>query len=749
MYRSASPYRATSPYQQPAPDAHRSDYHPRPYSPAPGRVPPTEPGSITYTTSTGHDGRPLYHPFRHVPNLFLAVAASYPTPAGIVDGIQWVPGEATHTVPYGAQPATVEFAASWNRGQLGRDDEKALNDWGRDDEKRRMKDAEKEARRLREQGLAQGRIDHDAELRKARERDAQARERRKSFNAGAVGSPPAAAGAYTFPSSGSTAGYPGSGYPPSPYSGYGEKPAGAVSFPGYATSGGSNYSRERKYSTGAGSYSDLDRQLGDLDLRDRDREYAAERERKISGVGRSRKYSTSEAGGERPRAVSGNLGRPDGYGTAASGPYGAAAASGAYSSGGRPYSAAGYQPSASPNARTSPNLPAASGPYNSSSRPYSAAGYQPSTSPNMRTSPNVRSAEAPYVPPGGGYPPSNYTATSPPRESISRSTTPFGGPSPNVYPRGHVMEGQPVSQRDRSRAPSPMPGGAPPAGPYSSSAITFPQPGTSPNMSGPVPFPGEHGAPQQLAAPEGFSRPVNGSHPFTPFDIIKVQDMEKFWSEIPRMPAVLVTHDVFDEDWVRLMQDVALAWAGKLPVPEFARGGQPPKRSSLIADLVDLWNNSFFLIRGAELVLYKGRERRSGRHIGVVDKDLPYLEEPDDCPSSDDEEEEHNDSDDSDLDYGQGRYNAYGNSQQQLAEVFEAGRRRKEAKMAAKADQRRRRHERNRRRREKYRDRKYSLYLTYVPTSVVGGGGHMGPGVPAGYPTKSVGGGGYGMGGRY
>ncbi|KAG5644576.1 hypothetical protein DXG03_008150 [Asterophora parasitica] len=581
------------------------------------------------------------------------VCCSYQIPTGIVNGIQWVRGEATHSVPVGAQPASVEFAASWNRRTLGRDDEKASNDWGRD-EQRRMEDTEKEVRRLREQG--QGRIDHDAELRQARERDAQARERRKSFNAGTPAPPPAASGGggYAYPSTGSgggTSGYPGPGYPPSPYSGYGDSAASPSG--GYAASGGSNYSHERKYSSGAG-YSDLDRQLGDLDLRDRD--------------GRPR---NEVGGGSRSRAASPN-------------PYGAAAATGAAYGGGRPYSAAGYQRSASPN---------------------------------------VRSTEAPFVPPGGGgYPPSNYSTTRG-TGAISRSTTPFGGP-PKTYPAGSLPG-------DRSRAASPVPGGPPPGGPYSSGAIGGgyqPQHGrASPN---PVPFTGEH---HQLAAPEGFVRPVNGSHPFSPFDIMKIQDMEKFWSKVPRMPPALATHDVFEEDWRRFMQDMALAWAGKLPVPD----GPPQKRSGLIADLIELWNTSFFLIRGAELVLYKGRERRTGRHIGVIDKDLPYLDEADDYISSSDEEEPVNS--DSDLDYGQGRHqNFYGNPQQQLAEVFEEGRHREEAKKQAKAERRRRRHERNRRRREKYRERKYSLYLTYVPTSVVGGPGRVGGhGVPGGYPPAN------------
>ena len=56
-----------------------------------------------------------------------------------------------------------------------------------------------------------------------------------------------------------------------------------------------------------------------------------------------------------------------------------------------------------------------------------------------------------------------------------------------------------------------------------------------------------------LAAPEGFSRPPNLAQSYTPFDIIKIQDMEDFYENIPRMPLVLVTHDVYHEDWIRLM----------------------------------------------------------------------------------------------------------------------------------------------------------------------------------------------------
>lgn len=57
-----------------------------------------------------------------------------------------------------------------------------------------------------------------------------------------------------------------------------------------------------------------------------------------------------------------------------------------------------------------------------------------------------------------------------------------------------------------------------------------------------------------LAAPEGFSRPPNLAQSYTPFDIIKIQDMDDFFENIPRMPLVLVTHDVYHEDWIRLMR---------------------------------------------------------------------------------------------------------------------------------------------------------------------------------------------------
>lgn len=56
-----------------------------------------------------------------------------------------------------------------------------------------------------------------------------------------------------------------------------------------------------------------------------------------------------------------------------------------------------------------------------------------------------------------------------------------------------------------------------------------------------------------MPAPEGFSRPPSLAQPYTRFDTLKIQDMDDFFENIPRMPLVLVPHDVYHEDWIRLM----------------------------------------------------------------------------------------------------------------------------------------------------------------------------------------------------
>jgi hypothetical protein len=155
---------------------------------------------------------------------------------------------------------------------------------------------------------------------------------------------------------------------------------------------------------------------------------------------------------------------------------------------------------------------------------------------------NYSAYSAANVAGGGVYPYSSATAspyrsTSPmpnvvqdparPGSPYRRPVSPYRG---NTYPQGNVADGRP-----RSRAPSPSPYGA--AGGYHAS-----------NHS-----PVIHGDQAMLPAPEGFSRPPSAAQPYTRFDTMKIQDMEDFLDHIPRMPSVLVPHDVYHDDWIRLM----------------------------------------------------------------------------------------------------------------------------------------------------------------------------------------------------
>lgn len=150
-------------------------------------------------------------------------------------------------------------------------------------------------------------------------------------------------------------------------------------------------------------------------------------------------------------------------------------------------------------------------------------------------------------------------------------------------------------------------------------------------------------------------------------------------------------------------------------MPDYSRDGRPPKRTVLASDLIDLWNTSFFLKRGIEVVLYKGRERRTGRNAGTVDVHLPGFDAAGVSDSSEDDSSSEDDDDDDDLG-DRHRYGAYGSaySRQQelaLAEIQEAKRIRRERK---KLEKKRRRQEKKQRRKQKEADRKYSLYITCV-----------------------------------
>jgi len=134
-----------------------------------------------------------------------------------------------------------------------------------------------------------------------------------------------------------------------------------------------------------------------------------------------------------------------------------------------------------------------------------------------------------------------------------------------------------------------------------------------------------------------------------------------------------------------------------MPIPEFSTGEPPPKRSTLVADLINLWNDSFFRSRRVEVILYKGRERRSGPHAGSVDSHLPMPVFDSDSDLSS-ESSDSSESDDGGY-YGRGM------------DLTESKRMRREIK----EEKKRRKKEKKLRKKIKEREKQYTLYLTYNP----------------------------------
>lgn len=145
------------------------------------------------------------------------------------------------------------------------------------------------------------------------------------------------------------------------------------------------------------------------------------------------------------------------------------------------------------------------------------------------------------------------------------------------------------------------------------------------------------------------------------------------------------------------MKDLARSWTGQLPVAG-GRDGRPPRRSKLAQDLVELWNASFFQPRGIEMILYKGKERRTGPQAGILEPAL-FGEDDDDSSTT-----TTTDSEASDYDsrvpggYGRPAYNV------------DAQRRRHEERQ----ERRKRRKEKKARRKAKAQQKTYSVFVSYL-----------------------------------
>lgn len=172
----------------------------------------------------------------------------------------------------------------------------------------------------------------------------------------------------------------------------------------------------------------------------------------------------------------------------------------------------------------------------------------------------------------------------------------------------------------------------------------------------------------------------------------------------------------------RNSQDLSITWANKMPVPP-ERAANPPKRASVIAELLHSWNSAFFMPRGVEVVLYKGSARFSGPKAGITDlpmgKDDDSTDSDSSSESSSEDEPYHNNPQPSGL-YGGGYPVPSVPSSTYSSESNENRRRRREEK-------KRRRKEKRMKRKQREREKKYSLYVTYVPTSAMPGGYHPAP----------------------
>lgn len=140
----------------------------------------------------------------------------------------------------------------------------------------------------------------------------------------------------------------------------------------------------------------------------------------------------------------------------------------------------------------------------------------------------------------------------------------------------------------------------------------------------------------------------------------------------------------------------------------------------MVANILDTWNDLFFLPRGSEVTLYKGSERRSGPRAGTIDKDLPEDDDSDKSESEDDDSD-----DESGLEEYLMRQAATYGPQSGIDPVVIARRRRE-----AKEEEKKVRREARRKARAKEKEKIYALYITCVPL-----GGAV---IPGGYPSVAT-----------
>ncbi|EJD00871.1 uncharacterized protein FOMMEDRAFT_169100 [Fomitiporia mediterranea MF3/22] len=604
-----------------------------------------QPGAVTYTTTTDAQGRITYHHFKAEPS-------TYKSPQGVTyTGIQWVPTETSFHPPVGIPPAGPDVIASF-RGQFpaapGANTQfgtasvmPGLGPDYRDDAFKSPRELEKEEKRRRKEEKRRNAAWEAERIAREKAEDKEMRKAARERDAEL-------------------------------------DRAARMRRPSYGAGLGAGL--------GAGAYDRERSRERSSDLL-REREFRDREERELE-----RRMGDLDVGG-----------RGSGFG-------------------GGDYEA-GYVPPAAPGTRSrrqsvSARVAPAAGiyddpQYDRDDDEYPTYGKRDASRhrSGIYAAPERSRPSSIYGPPErerAGRPTSMYGARdrSPYRRDASPLPPSLGPGGVEVYPPGHIYAGQPVTGSSSGFGAGGL-GGASPrlgmGGGLSPRVGGGAIPGVSPRIGGRAALAGGGGygaSPSDLlSAPDAFSRPINSAHTFTPFKDIRIQSMDCFLEHLLfPMPAVLGTHDVLSEDWGRLMNDLKLAWQNRLPLP----ADKPTRRSDLVIDLLDLWNSAFFIPRCVELVLYKGRNQKSGRGANNPDTRLA----PEELVSSDsDDDDDETDDSEEEGGYG-GQYDSYGRqghaSRREMARAA-----RQKVKMERKVQ------------REIERNKRYALWLRYVdPRSI-------------------------------
>jgi len=660
-------YRAPSP----SPFGMQSPQMPQmgPGMPASGGI---QPGAMTYTTSIGPDGNPIYHMFR-------AELATYRGPQGLVQGTQWRAVDSPqYDEPADAMPASIDWIHQYAQNRTDPREEKMWKEWIKMEEKRRKREEKQYAKQQKEL---------------EKEQRAQEKEYEREVRRGGRRS---RAGSFSAP------------YDTSPnMQGYAD-PGQMMTAGNYLTASTEpmSLSRQRRLSQSGGSPAntaaalDMERRMRDMDLNDRSR-----------GV-RRRSVNFSDPEPQRERRSSFNSyerERPVGL---AEQRYGAYQPTDVVAP--RPsYMQAGADDYPGFRNQLSADGGGAYPPGHILSYAGGAGGGQPIPITDRRKSPNYAYSELS----GAGTVP----ITDRPR-------------SPNYYAAGRRSPQPPVQVLDRPRTPNYSYSGVTGPGYLDNpGALTSQRYGTGHVQPPPAHMPVQQ---HQMMFPDAFNRlpTFSGQGLLESFEPFLVAILDSIGVEMPRLPAVLVSREVTHHDWIRFMTDLTSAWFGDTQQYAAFSGGRAPRKSAVTASLIDSWNSAYFLERRIELVLVKGKTRFSGPGAGRTEPRLSRAIEAaltDDFSDSDSDtlSELDDEYDDFDSDRG-GRQGGYGyntgfgfygsgsgsnyrlpGDDRWMSDASMARRRWIERKRAEKRQEKKMSHRREKARRERSLRKKYSLYL--------------------------------------